>query len=172
MKRLAILLCFTLLLALPTMVFASEETTVIIHYKPAADNTLDWNLWIWPDGGEGSVYHFDGEDDFGKVATVKLSGNHTKVGFIVRTDAWEKDVDADRFVEVSGGSAEIWLLSGDATIYTSNPDGGETAEATTPEAMPKTGMGGTSQSSYVWSLTALLLIALASFFFIRKQRVS
>mgnify|MGYP000206362682 CR=1 FL=1 len=100
-------------------VSAEQSTKLTIHYKAAENNTKDWNLWIWSEGGEGETYPFNGEDGFGEFATVELRGDHQKVGFIVRTDEWDKDVAEDRFIEgIVGGEAEIWLVSGDPTIYT------------------------------------------------------
>jgi pullulanase len=165
---LALVLCFTL--ALPA--FAAGKTTVVIHYQQAKDNVLDWNLWLWADGGNGSVYLFNGEDAFGKVATHELNGDIKKLGFIVRTDNWDKDVAEDRFVEVANGKVEIWLKSGDATIYTSNPDGDTAVQ---PTAMPKTGMGGASEpvqnTNSLFAAAAVLAIVLtASYVVLRKKK--
>jgi pullulanase len=175
MKK-VLLLSLVLLLALPSMAFAAEETTVTIHYKAASDNVLDWNLWIWADGVDGAAHLFDGEDSFGQVATVTLSGSHSEVGFIVRTDNWDKDIADDRFITVTDGKAEIWLISGDPTVYTSNPDGEtESSEGTAPSAMPKTGMGGTSikDTTYTWSIISfLVVIAAASVLFVRRRQLN
>ncbi|WP_435390790.1 type I pullulanase [Jeotgalibacillus haloalkalitolerans] len=97
-------------------------STLIVHYEEAPDSTQDWNLWVWPEGGDGQVHEFTGEDDFGKIATVDLEGSHDRIGFIVRTDAWEKD-GGDRWAESEAGVAEVWIKSGDDTVYTSPPDG-------------------------------------------------
>lgn len=130
MKRRFLIPMFIFMLALTTAIgsiplkaVADTATEVTIHYKPAENNELEWNLWIWPEGGEGKAYPFTGTDEFGQVATVELEGDHQRVGFIVRTDDWQKDVDADRFVEVLGGEGEVWLISGDATVYSELPGG-------------------------------------------------
>ncbi|AJD92663.1 pullulanase [Jeotgalibacillus malaysiensis] len=101
---------------------SNTYSTLIVHYEEAPESTQDWNLWVWPEGGEGQVHEFTGEDEFGKIATVDLEGSHNRIGFIVRTDAWEKDGD-DRWAETEAGVAEVWIKSGDDTIYTSPPDG-------------------------------------------------
>ncbi|MCQ6267621.1 type I pullulanase [Fictibacillus sp. WQ 8-8] len=98
------------------------KTKVTIHYKPAEGNTKDWNLWVFPEGGEGKAYPFTGEDKFGKVAEIELDGTYKKVGFIVRTDSWEKD-GGDRFIDISAGEGEVWVKSGDDNTYTEPPDG-------------------------------------------------
>lgn len=119
------LLFLTLVVLLFPFVAGAEEgiTTIRIHYHRPDGEYEPWNLWIWTPGREGQRYEFDGEDDFGKVATIELPGLHERVGFIVRTDDWEKDVSADRFIEeFHYGSAEIWLISRDPVIYTSPPE--------------------------------------------------
>ncbi|WP_208528133.1 type I pullulanase [Jeotgalibacillus salarius] len=101
---------------------SNTYSTLIVHYEEAPDSTQDWNLWVWPEGGDGAVHEFTGEDDFGKIATVDLEGSHNRIGFIVRTDTWEKD-GGDRWAETEAGVAEVWIKSGDDTVYTSPPDG-------------------------------------------------
>jgi len=101
---------------------AADSTKITIHYQPAPNDTKEWGLWIFPEGGEGKPYTFTGEDQFGKVAEVELPGTYDKVGFIVRTESWEKD-GGDRFVSVENGEGEVWVKSGDEHTYTSPPDG-------------------------------------------------
>lgn len=101
---------------------ATGKTKVTIHYQEAKGNTKDWNLWVFPEGGEGKAYPFTGEDKFGKLAEIELDGTYKKVGFIVRTDSWEKD-GGDRFINISGGEGEVWVKSGDDQTYTEPPDG-------------------------------------------------
>lgn len=115
--------CFLLL---PMQAVAEETTTVIVHYQETEDNEKDWNVWIWPVGGEGSANNFTEEDNFGKVCTVTLSGKHDKVGFIIRTDAWEKDIPNDRFIEqLDAGVGEIWIYGGKEEFYYENPEGAD-----------------------------------------------
>ncbi|NMA82547.1 MAG: hypothetical protein GX962_01630 [Epulopiscium sp.] len=90
---------------------SSGTTTVKIHYHREDGQYDPWNLWIWPEGGEGQAYPFTEDDKLGKVATVTLPVDVQRVGFIVRTDEWEKDVGDDRFIEISGGSGEIWFYN-------------------------------------------------------------
>ncbi|MBM7579192.1 pullulanase [Jeotgalibacillus terrae] len=101
---------------------SNTYSTLIVHYQEDPEIQKDWNLWVWPEGGEGQVHEFTGEDEFGKIASVDLEGSHENIGFIVRTDAWEKD-GGDRWAETEAGVAEVWIKSGDDTVYTSPPDG-------------------------------------------------
>ncbi|MFY9526988.1 MAG: pullulanase-associated domain-containing protein, partial [Limnochordia bacterium] len=119
----AVGLVFLVLVVLcsPLAAFGADEeiTTVRIHYHRPDGDYEPWNLWIWTPDQDGRAYEFDDEDAFGKVATIELPGRHERVGFIVRTDDWQKDVSADRFIEeFHRGAAEIWLVSKDPTIYT------------------------------------------------------
>ncbi|MDG5472647.1 type I pullulanase [Jeotgalibacillus sp. ET6] len=101
---------------------SSTYTSLIVHYQEDPNTTQDWNLWVWADGAEGQVHNFTDEDAFGKIARVDLDGAHERFGFIVRTDEWEKD-GGDRWADVEAGVAEVWIKSGDDTVYTEPPDG-------------------------------------------------
>lgn len=99
----------------------SKTTEVIIHYKEKSGNTKDWNLWVWGENANGKSYEFTGEDEFGKYAKIKIDGDYNRVGFIVRTNEWEKD-GGDHWVEnIRDGRAEVWILSGDEKVYNSKP---------------------------------------------------
>lgn len=99
----------------------TKTTEIIVHYKEKAGNTKDWNLWMWTENASGSSYEFTGEDEFGKYAKVNIDGDYNRVGFIVRTNDWEKD-GGDRWIEnIKDGRAEVWVLSGDDKLYDSKP---------------------------------------------------
>ncbi|MCU5682654.1 type I pullulanase [Bacillus wiedmannii] len=99
----------------------SKTTEVIIHYKEQSGNTKDWNLWLWGENANGKSYEFTGEDEFGKYAKINLDSDYDRVGFIIRTNDWEKD-GGDRWIEnIKDGRAEVWILSGDDKVYTSKP---------------------------------------------------
>ncbi|MBW7476139.1 type I pullulanase [Paenibacillus oenotherae] len=99
------------------------KTKAIVHYKKDPSSKESWNLWGWPEGGDGAVYQFNSEDAWGQVGEILLDGDVKRVGFIVRTDEWKKDGDQDRYVEIKGGVGEVWIKGGDGTVYTSPPDG-------------------------------------------------
>ncbi|PHF36223.1 type I pullulanase [Bacillus pseudomycoides] len=99
----------------------TKTTEIIVHYKEKSGNTKDWSLWMWAENASGRSYEFTGEDEFGKYAKVKIDGNYNRVGFIVRTNEWEKD-GGDRWIEnIKDGRAEVWVLSGDDKVYDSKP---------------------------------------------------
>lgn len=89
-----------------------------IHY-----NNLDpkWYLHIWEVGKPARDVYFQGEDDYGKYAVVKVDKDTKQVGFLVRDEAWNKDVNEDRFVELGKGN-EIWLKASEKNFYYENPD--------------------------------------------------
>ncbi|PEO74923.1 type I pullulanase [Bacillus wiedmannii] len=102
-------------------VSTSKTTEVIIHYKEQSGNTKDWNLWLWGENANGKSYEFTGEDEFGKYAKINIDGDYDRVGFIIRTNEWEKD-GGDRWIEnIKDGRAEVWILSGDDKVYNSKP---------------------------------------------------
>ncbi|PFC14027.1 type I pullulanase [Bacillus cereus] len=99
----------------------SKTTEVIIHYKEQSGNTKEWNLWTWGENANGKSYEFTGEDEFGKYAKINIDGDYNRVGFIIRTNEWEKD-GGDRWIEnIKDGRAEVWILSGDDKVYNSKP---------------------------------------------------
>ncbi len=101
----------------------APKTQVIVHYQ-RDDKAYDiWNLWVWAEGKDGKAYEFNYDDDFGKVAVIDFSESYSKIGFIVRTNDWEKDIGTDRYIEVKNGLAEIWIYSGKETFTYDAPKG-------------------------------------------------
>ena len=41
-----------------TETVASQDKTLTIHYLRYDENYEPWNLWLWAEGSEGSVYEF------------------------------------------------------------------------------------------------------------------
>ena len=108
------------------MAKAAEELTVNIHYHRYADDYEGWNIWSWIGSGEGASYEFQGEDDFGKVAsyTLQIEEGTTEVGFIVRhsteSNAWNlKDTNNDRFIDITKakeGVIDIYVVQDDSNF--------------------------------------------------------
>ncbi len=126
--------------AAPAKALSSDNLTITVHYNRTAGDYDNWNLWIWKNmdsgtDGAGYSFNFDGEDAYGKKVTFTLDGMkaYDNVGIIARLGNWsKKDTGAnwpnggDRFIKTfdSAGKAEIWLVEGDATLYTSQPNVG------------------------------------------------
>ena len=101
-----------------------------IHFNRKDNNYTGWGLWLWEDGKEGGLYEFEGTDSYGAYVTYEFSEwsvglEESKLGLIVRKlDSWTKDYDSDRFIEFSkftvnpSGYYDIYLKSGDKTMYT------------------------------------------------------
>jgi pullulanase len=96
----------------------SGKTKVIVHYSKHSKSNSKWNMWMWADQKDGRKFNFTKKDTFGQICEAEFDGDLNKVGFIVRTDEWEKDTEDDRFVEkFEEGVSEIWLNGGDTTVY-------------------------------------------------------
>lgn len=109
----------------------TESVGFSIHYNRPDGNYTPFGIWLWEDSGEGALYEFDGEDDYGAYVTFEWSEwsstlKNSRLGFIVRQlDSWVKDVDEDRYMDFSTlefdskGYYNIYLKSQDPEIYTS-----------------------------------------------------
>ncbi|MGR5996681.1 pullulanase-associated domain-containing protein [Bacillus cereus] len=68
----------------------SKTTEIIIHYKEKAWKYKRLESLVMGRNANGTSYQFTGEDEFGKYAKIKIDGDYNRVGFIVRTNEWEK----------------------------------------------------------------------------------
>lgn len=114
---LAVMMVFTFVFGVvSTSITARADggVTIKLHYNRPDGDYEPWRVWLWEDGGEGADYYFE-EEDGEQVATMEVSPGVTKVGFIVRTESWSKDVDADQFIditEVTSGTVHVYVESG------------------------------------------------------------
>ncbi len=95
-------------------VYADEGVVLKIHYHREDEDYEPWDVWLWEEGKEGAGYAFE-EVDGEMVATMQTTPGTTSVGFIIRTEDWSKDVDADQFIDISemvSGTAHIYVESG------------------------------------------------------------
>ena len=97
-----------------TIADAAEDLIMKLHYH-RPDNSYDgWTVWTWAAGMDGADYVF-AEEDGEMVATLTIAPGVTSVGFIVRTQDWVKDVDADQFIDIAemvSGTVHIYVESG------------------------------------------------------------
>ena len=135
-------LAFSLILSLfasffvsaPAAALESDTVNLTVHYQRPAGDYENWNVYLWRNDDAANKdqevdpngFKFESDDAFGKVAKIKVTGMkpYKNLGLIIRKGAWvAKDVSVDRFIEKfdANGNAEIWLIQGDATIYTSSP---------------------------------------------------
>lgn len=114
-------------MCMQTISYAAPGTQFIVHYGGREDgNYSGWNMWIWEEGFEGTAINFTAEDSFGKIAMYQCSENTERIGFIVRLNEWEaKDVEVDRYADITGPVVEIWVTSGEEAFTTTPPEGCE-----------------------------------------------
>ncbi len=134
----------TLAVGFPSIASAANPETVklTVHYQRVEADYDSWNLWLWKNMATGSDVdisktgvQFTGDDAFGKIATVEITGmdKFDNLGIIVRKGEWlSKDVPDDRFISKFGtnGVTEIWLRQNDPTIHYTLPT---TAAPTAPD---------------------------------------
>jgi len=90
---------------------ASEEDTVIrFHYHRPDGEYEKWSLWTWEDSRNGVDNQFVEGDDEVYFELVAYPDTR-RVGFIVRTQEWEKDVTEDRFISLKK------IISGTFDVY-------------------------------------------------------
>lgn len=97
-----------------TPVKADGELKLKLHYHREDAAYDGWMVWFWAEGQEGADYLF-AEEDGDMVATMDVPAGVTSVGFIVRTEDWTKDVDADQFIDISemvSGTVHVYVESG------------------------------------------------------------
>ena len=111
--------------------FNSEDTSTTVP---------QWDIWTWSSNWNGGAATFTSHDDWGEVAEYSFTNyayynneGASDIGMLRRygKDAWKaKDPDdanhkipSNALVFDTDGNAfaEVWLLSGDATVYTSRP---------------------------------------------------
>ncbi|WP_309238571.1 pullulanase-type alpha-1,6-glucosidase [Actinoplanes aureus] len=100
----------------------SSAGYAVVHYQRPEGGYEDQGLYVWGDVDESMTttwpngQPFVGEDSYGRFAYVKLKPGAKSVGFIVVDKNGNKDVDADRSINVAE-NPEIWLKQGDAKVY-------------------------------------------------------
>ncbi len=114
MTAVLILTSMTSVTAFSIVARADEGVTLKLHYHREDGDYAPWDVWMWPEGGEGAGYPLE-EEDGDMVATMSVPAGKTKVGFIVRTQDWTKDIDMDQFIDLSevvSGTVHAYVESG------------------------------------------------------------
>ncbi|MFI1563280.1 pullulanase-type alpha-1,6-glucosidase [Streptomyces sp. NPDC020490] len=106
---------------------ASSRDYAVVHYKRADGDYGDWGLYAWGDLADGEAtnwpdsHPFTGRDAYGAFAYVKLKPGASSVGFLVIDKDGNKDVSADRSIDVTR-TGEVWIEQGKADVQTERPD--------------------------------------------------
>jgi pullulanase-type alpha-1,6-glucosidase len=110
---------------------ATAQGYVTVHYRRDAGDYDGWGVYVfggvdpselttWP-----ATRPLTGTDAYGRFANVRLSGDGSKVGFIIGNNG-VKDTDPDRFIDPQSTS-DVWIRQGDQTIYPSAAAATDTA---------------------------------------------
>ncbi|MEW1780463.1 pullulanase-type alpha-1,6-glucosidase [Streptomyces sp. NPDC086777] len=115
---------------------ASSRDYAVVHYKRTDGDYGDWSLYAWGDLADGEAttwpagHPFTGRDAYGAFAYVKLKPGATNVGFLVVDKDGDKDVSADRSIDVTR-TGEVWIEQGKADVLTTRPADAYPAQDTT-----------------------------------------
>lgn len=111
----------------PEVPTASSRDYAIVHYKRTDGDYDKWGLYAWGDLADGesttwpNSHPFVGRDAYGAFAYVKLKPGASHVGFLVIDKDGDKDVSADRSIDVTR-TGEVWIEQGKADVLTQRPD--------------------------------------------------
>ncbi|KOV50469.1 sulfonate ABC transporter ATP-binding protein [Streptomyces sp. AS58] len=106
---------------------ASSRDYAVVHYKRADGDYDDWGLYAWGDLADGESttwpdsHPFTGRDAYGAFAFVRLKPGASEVGFLVIDEDGDKDVSADRTIDVTK-TGEIWIEQGKEEVRTERPE--------------------------------------------------
>lgn len=115
---LAAVMLLSLCAGLTPKAFAANGVTIKLHYERSDGNYAGWDVWFWPDGGNGGSAYSFAEENGEMVATYQAEPGVVKVGYIVRYggDAWSaKDIPEDQFIDIAGvvsGTIHLYVKSG------------------------------------------------------------
>ncbi|TQJ87652.1 pullulanase-type alpha-1,6-glucosidase [Streptomyces sp. SLBN-31] len=111
----------------PEIPTASSRDYAVVHYKRTDGDYDNWGLYAWGDLADGestnwpASHPFVGRDAYGAFAYVKLKPGASNVGFLVIDKDGNKDVSADRSIDVTK-TGEVWIEQGKDTVETTRPD--------------------------------------------------
>ena len=119
--------------------YSPDVATIAVIYYDAAESYDGWNIWTWGTGTLGSAAPAPGTEsgiplasalgvDGGEVENFRVAfiqvdpaDMDAGIGFIMRTDAWEKKFDGDISISteglVAGSFAAHFYIAGDAMLY-------------------------------------------------------
>ncbi|SDO26475.1 alpha-1,6-glucosidases, pullulanase-type [Streptomyces sp. cf386] len=111
----------------PEIPSAASRDYAVVHYKRTDGDYANWGLYAWGDLAEGestewpASHPFVGRDAYGAFAYVKLKEGASNVGFLVIDKDGNKDVSADRTIDLAK-TGEIWIEQGKEAVQTTRPD--------------------------------------------------
>ncbi|MFJ9420983.1 pullulanase-type alpha-1,6-glucosidase [Streptomyces sp. NPDC101249] len=105
---------------------ASSRDHAVVHYQRPDGDYADWSLYAWGDLADGESttwpagHPFTGRDAYGAFAWVKVKPGATGVSFLVVDKNGDKDVAADRTVDLTR-TGEVWIGQGDPEVHSERP---------------------------------------------------
>ncbi len=104
-----------------------------IHYYRPDGNFANWSVYAFGDTEEPTSDYNDGptpqtgSDSYGAYYDIKLTANPVDLGFIVHNISTNtKDPGPDMHLTTfSADQGQAWVISGDSTVYTSQPTPGQ-----------------------------------------------
>ncbi|WP_420716841.1 pullulanase-type alpha-1,6-glucosidase [Streptomyces sp. H27-H5] len=105
---------------------ATQREYAVVHYNRPDGDYANWRLYAWGDIAEGEAtpwpegHAFTGRDAYGAFAYVRLKPGASSVNYLVIDKDGNKDVAADRTVDVTR-TGEIWLEQGKEAARTERP---------------------------------------------------
>ncbi|MER6515583.1 pullulanase-type alpha-1,6-glucosidase [Streptomyces sp. NPDC001553] len=105
---------------------ATQREYAVVHYNRPDGDYANRRLYAWGDIAEGEAtpwpegHAFSGRDAYGAFAYVRLKPGASSVNYLVIDKDGNKDVAADRTVDVTR-TGEIWLEQGKEAARTERP---------------------------------------------------
>lgn len=118
-----------------SMPLSDDVATIAVVYSDPALSYADWNIWTWDTGTLGSSVDPEGiplvssigidggtSEDF-RVAFINVdpADMAASIGFIMRTDSWEKKFDGDMSIDttglVAGDFKTVFYIAGEGDFY-------------------------------------------------------
>ncbi|KJY36551.1 sulfonate ABC transporter ATP-binding protein, partial [Streptomyces sp. NRRL S-444] len=105
---------------------ATQRDYAVVHYNRPDGDYTDWRLYAWGDLADGEAtpwpagHGFTGRDAYGAFAYVRLKPGASSVGYLVIDKDGNKDVAADRTLDVTK-TGEVWLEQGKEAARTDSP---------------------------------------------------
>lgn len=104
------------------------QSVIKVHYKASPEHAhAHFKMWVWYDGEGGRDVEFDGQDAWGKVATITvdhkvLNSFHLKLKSDNGTsNPWAIQSEGNIDVSLVDGKAEIWIEGLQASYKTQEP---------------------------------------------------
>ncbi|MET7882959.1 pullulanase-type alpha-1,6-glucosidase [Streptomyces avermitilis] len=118
---------------------AQDKTKAVIHYHRTDGDYTGWGLHVWTGAATPTDWSKPLEpvktDAYGAVFEVPLTDGATSLSYIIHKGD-EKDLSADRSLDLSADGHEVWLLNGQENHLLPQPAGSAAAlDLTTSKAV-------------------------------------